>query len=77
MTVLSVADLSLSFGTRRILDKISFSLAENDKLGIIGVNGCGKSTLFKVITGELTPDEGQVFLAAQKKRGDPDAGRCV
>ncbi len=69
MTVLSVADLSLSFGTRRILDKISFSLAENDKLGIIGVNGCGKSTLFKVITGELAPDEGQVFLAAQKSVG--------
>jgi len=69
MTVLSVADLSLSFGTRKILDKISFSLADNDKLGIIGVNGCGKSTLFKVITGELTPDEGNVFLAGDKTVG--------
>ncbi len=69
MTVLSVADLSLSFGTRKILDKISFSLADNDKLGIIGVNGCGKSTLFKLITGDLIPDEGNVFLAGDKTVG--------
>ena len=69
MTVLSIADLSLSFGTRKILDKISFSLNEDDKLGVIGVNGCGKSTLFKVITGELTPDEGNVFRAGDKTVG--------
>ncbi len=69
MTVISVADLSLSFGTRRILDHISFSLSENDKMGIIGVNGCGKSTLFKVILGELEPDEGQVFISGDKTVG--------
>lgn len=69
MTVISVADLSLSFGTRKILDHISFSLSESDKLGIIGVNGCGKSTLFKAITGELEPDEGQVFLSRDKTVG--------
>jgi ATP-binding cassette subfamily F protein 3 len=69
MTVISVADLSLSFGTRKILEKISFSLADNDKLGIIGVNGCGKSTLFKLITGEYEPDEGSIFLAGDKTVG--------
>ena len=69
MTVLSVADLSLSFGTRKILDRISFSLAENDKMGLIGVNGCGKSTLFKAITGELEPDEGQIFVSKDKTIG--------
>ncbi len=69
MTIISASDISLSFGTRRILDGISFALNENDKLGIIGVNGCGKSTLFKVITGELTPDEGNVFLANDKTVG--------
>ena len=51
MISISVNDLSLSFGTVPILDKVSFSLEENDKLGIIGVNGCGKSTLFRLITG--------------------------
>lgn len=69
MTVLSVSDVSLSFGVREILSHISFSLNENDKLGIVGVNGCGKSTLFKVITGELTPDEGKVFISGGKSVG--------
>ena len=72
MTVLSIADLSLSFGTRKILDKISFSLNEDDKLGVIGVNGCGKSTLFKVITGELTPDEGNVTIDGKAVAGMSD-----
>ncbi len=69
MTVLSVADLTVAFGTRVVLDKVSFSLNENDKLGIIGVNGCGKSTLFRAITGEILPDEGQIFLAGDKTVG--------
>ncbi len=69
MTVLSVADLSVSFGTRKILDRVSFSLSENDKIGLIGVNGCGKSTLFKAIVGELEPDEGQIFLSRDKSIG--------
>ena len=62
MTVLSVSDLSLAFGVHTVLDGVSFSLNETDKLGVIGVNGCGKSTLFKLITGELTPDQGNVFI---------------
>ena len=69
MTAISIADISLSFGTRKILDRISFSLAENDRMGLIGVNGCGKSTLFKVITGELEPDEGNVYIANGKTVG--------
>ena len=69
MTVLGVSDLTLSFGVRKILDRVSFSLSENDKLGVIGVNGCGKSTLFKVITGELVPDEGSVFIGNGKTVG--------
>ena len=69
MTVLSVSDLSLSFGVHTVLDGVSFALNENDKLGIIGVNGCGKSTLFKLITGELTPDGGNVFIGGGKTVG--------
>ena len=69
MTVLSVSDLSLAFGIHTVLDGASFALNENDKLGIIGVNGCGKSTLFKLITGELTPDRGNVFVGNGKTVG--------
>ena len=60
MIAISVNDLSLSYGTTPILEKISFSLEETDKLGIIGVNGCGKSTLFRLILGEQEPTEGNV-----------------
>ena len=69
MLAISINDLSLSFGTTPILEKVSFSLEENDKLGIIGVNGCGKSTLFKLILGELEPTEGNVYLSKGKTVG--------
>ncbi|MBQ8432433.1 MAG: ABC-F family ATP-binding cassette domain-containing protein [Clostridia bacterium] len=69
MIAISINDLSLSFGTTVILDKVSFALEENDKLGIIGVNGCGKSTLFRLITGEQTPTEGSVYLSKGKTLG--------
>ena len=69
MITLSVNDLSLSFGTTPILEKVSFALEENDKLGIIGVNGCGKSTLFRLILGEVDPTEGSVYFSKGKTVG--------
>ena len=69
MLAISINDLSLSYGTTPILEKVSFSLEENDKLGIIGVNGCGKSTLFRLILGEETPTEGGVYLSRGKTVG--------
>ncbi len=69
MIAISINELSLSFGVTPILEKVSFSLEENDKLGIIGVNGSGKSTLFRLITGEQTPTEGSVYLSKGKTVG--------
>ena len=69
MTAISINDLCFSFGTKTILDKVSFSLEENDKLGVVGVNGCGKSTLFSLILGEREPDEGGIFIAKGKTVG--------
>ena len=69
MTILSVDDLGLSFGTDVILEHISFSLDESDKLGIIGVNGSGKSSLFRMITGEYEPTEGKVYVSKDKSLG--------
>ena len=69
MTVLSVDDLGLSFGTDVILEHISFSLDESDKLGIIGVNGSGKSSLFRMITGTYEPTEGKVYISKDKTLG--------
>ena len=69
MIAISVNDLSLSYGTTPILEKISFSLDETDKLGVIGVNGCGKSSLFRLILGVETPTEGGVYLSRGKTVG--------
>jgi len=69
MTILSVNDISLYFGITPILEKVSFALDEADKLGIIGVNGCGKSSLFKIITGEYQPTEGNIFISKNKTVG--------
>ncbi len=69
MIAISVNDISLHFGTSVILDKISFSLEENDKLGIIGINGSGKTSLFKIITGEYEPSGGNVYISKGKTVG--------
>ena len=69
MICLNIDDLSISFGTKKILEGVTFSLDEGDKLGIIGINGCGKSTLFKLILGELEPDSGNVYISKNKTVG--------
>ncbi|MBQ8850808.1 MAG: ABC-F family ATP-binding cassette domain-containing protein, partial [Clostridia bacterium] len=69
MICLNVEKLSLSFGTKKILEDVTFSLDEGDKLGIIGINGCGKSTLFKLILGEYEPDSGNVYISKNKTVG--------
>ena len=69
MIVLTTTDLTLRFGTASVLEKVSFSVDERDKLGIIGVNGSGKSSLFKLLTGEYEPTEGEVFLSKGKTMG--------
>ena len=63
MTVLGTHALSLSFGDKDILKNISFSLNEGDKLGVVGVNGAGKTSLFRLLTGEYVPSEGEIFIA--------------
>ena len=61
MIIINVDNLSLSFGTKIILENVTFALNESDRLGIIGVNGCGKSTLFRLILGELEADHGNAW----------------
>lgn len=63
MISIGVENISLSFGGETILDGINFSLNEGDKLGIVGVNGAGKSSLLRIITGEYMPDNGNIYVA--------------
>ncbi len=60
--MLQVTGLYKSFSTQSILEDISFGMIPGERLGIIGRNGCGKSTLFKMILGEDHPDDGQIVM---------------
>ena len=62
MIALSVSDVSLSFGQETVLKNISFAINDGERVGVVGVNGAGKTSLFKVITGEYSPDNGAVYL---------------
>ena len=63
MIILSASDVTLSFGTDVILDRVSLGIQENDKIGIVGVNGAGKSLFMKILAGRVEQSEGNVFLA--------------
>jgi len=60
MSVLKCSDVSFSFGNRTILENASFVMQKGEHIGLIGLNGEGKSTFIKMITGELTPDNGKI-----------------
>ena len=60
--LLQVEELSKSFGDLVLLDKISFTIAEGQRIGLIGANGCGKSTLLSVLAGEDGHDAGKITV---------------
>ena len=59
---MNIKDLTMSFGTQDIFDDINLQIKDKEKVGIIGVNGAGKSTFFKLIMGKLEPDKGKIIL---------------
>ncbi|MCH5324773.1 MAG: ABC-F family ATP-binding cassette domain-containing protein [Eubacterium sp.] len=69
MTVMTVNDLSISFGGELLFGDVGFKLEDATRVGLVGVNGCGKTTLFKIINGELDAESGNVSLSAGGKIG--------
>lgn len=60
--IMYIKNLSMTFGLQEIFDDVSLQIKDNEKVGIIGVNGAGKSTFFKLIMGKLEPDSGRIIL---------------
>lgn len=58
MSLLTAAGIEMSFGSRVLFSDVNFRIEAGDKIGFVGANGCGKTTLLKLITGELKPDTG-------------------
>ena len=58
--LISLENISLSFGKRKILDNVSFKIGRSEVMGMLGPNGVGKSTIFNLITGLIKPDYGKI-----------------
>ncbi len=69
MIVLSCSNISKSYAVNKVLDNISFSIEEGEKIGVVGLNGSGKSTLFNILSGETSKDTGEVYIRKDLKIG--------
>lgn len=76
MSVLDVQNLTLSFGENTLFSDVSFDIKEKEKVGLIGCNGAGKTSLFKIITGEYTPDSGACFISKNVRLGYMQQHTC-
>ena len=64
MAILSLSNVSLRYGGHPLLDNVEFHIEQGDRICLLGVNGTGKSSMLKVLAGELKPDSGQVVRAS-------------
>ena len=67
--MISINDVTVSYGSFTLLDDISVHISESDKIGLVGKNGAGKSTLMKLITGEQSPTSGRIDKPADIRIG--------
>ena len=66
---MNIKNLSMSFGLQEIFNDITLHINENEKVGIIGMNGAGKSTFFNLIMGKLEPDKGSITFKSGTRIG--------
>ena len=69
--ILRMENVSLSFGSRQILENINFEINKGEIFGMLGPNGVGKSTIFNLITGLISPEKGSIFIGGEKVNNFP------
>ncbi len=67
---ITVRNISKTIGRKKILDKVSFDIYENEIVGLVGKNGAGKSTLLKILTGLYSYDEGEIYYYNYNLKND-------
>ena len=67
--MISISNLTVAYGGFTLLDGISFHISESDKIGLVGKNGAGKSTIMKLICGEQNPTSGHIDKPAHVQIG--------
>ena len=60
--MISIKNITKEYGTRVLFSDVSFDVLAGERIGLVGRNGHGKTTLFRIIAGEEQPDEGKVFM---------------
>ena len=68
--MLSISNLTYKIGARTLIEDSSVNVQDGWKVGLVGANGTGKSTLFKMIAGELHPDAGSITLSQRQRFGN-------
>ncbi|MCR5294716.1 MAG: ABC-F family ATP-binding cassette domain-containing protein [Lachnospiraceae bacterium] len=82
---IEIRHISKSYGEKCLFRDFSYNFLKNDRIGIIGPNGCGKSTLLRILTGKVSPDEGELEIGqtikmscfSQENEGLPPAGTVI
>ena len=69
--LLKLENISLSFGKRQILENINFEINKGEIFGMLGPNGVGKSTIFNLVTGLISPKKGSIFIGGEKVNDYP------
>lgn len=77
MSILNFQNTAMSFADHDIFYNVTFSVEKGDKIGLIGANGCGKTTLFGLISGRLEPTDGKIFSAADLRIGYVEQHACA
>src|SRR5487761_2237110 len=67
--MLATTNLAIQFGAKPLFEQVSVKFADGNRYGLIGANGCGKSTLMKILGGDLEPSAGDVMLQAGMRLG--------
>ena len=67
MALVSMRGISLSFGAERLLDQVDLNIESGDRACLVGRNGAGKSSLLKILHGDLLPDEGDVTMSTESR----------
>lgn len=67
--MISTANITMQFGAKPLFENISIKFGDGNRYGLIGANGCGKSTFMKILTGELTPTYGTVSISDGERLG--------
>ena len=65
--MINIENITVYMQSRTLLENASVQIFDNQKIGIVGLNGCGKSTLFKILKKELEPTDGKVIFSNNQK----------